>query len=64
MSETAFQRQLKNQSRGYSRDMSPEAIARRLDIVEEMNRVCGELAKARIIGRTEDLRRAQDEVKS
>jgi len=63
MFETALQKQLKNKSRGYSRDMSPEAIAQRLDIVTEMNRVCGDLGKARVIGRIADLEAAEKDVK-
>jgi len=60
MSETAFQNHLKNKSRGYSRDMSAEAIARRLDVVEEMNRACDELGKAKFLGRVEELEKKKD----
>ncbi len=50
---------MKNASRGYSRDMSPPAINRRLDIVVELNRLCEWLGKGRPIGRVEDLKKVE-----
>ena len=38
---------LKNASRNWSVDMSPEAISRRLDTVDELNRLCSWLGTAR-----------------
>lgn len=42
--------EMKRRSRGISDDMSPDAIARRLDIVNELHRVWQTLRQARRIG--------------
>ncbi len=55
MSKSLTPKQMKNKARGWSRDMSPKAVMRRLEIVSEMNELCGWLGKAKILGRTEDL---------
>lgn len=44
---------MKNRSRNYSRDMSPEAITRRLDTVVELNELCEWLGKGKRIGKVE-----------
>ena len=36
----------KARARGFSRDMSPKAISRRLKIVAELNKLCEHLSKA------------------
>ena len=41
--------QLKNRSRNWSVDMSPQAILKRLDTVDELNRLCEWLGKAKPI---------------
>ncbi len=46
--------EMKRRSRGWSTDMSGEAIARRVDIVSELRAVGLWLAKARRIGRVEE----------
>ncbi len=43
----------KSKSRGISRDMSPEAISRRLDILVELHEVARALANAKRIGKAE-----------
>lgn len=43
----------KDRSRGRGGDMSPEMIARRLDIVSELREWCALLATAREVGRKE-----------
>ena len=48
-SEQWFQ-QAKSQSRGVSCDMSPEAILRRLDIVDEMRELAKDLQNAKRLG--------------
>jgi hypothetical protein len=48
-SEHQFQ-QAKSQSRGVSCDMSPEAILRRLDIVDELRELAKELQNAKRLG--------------
>jgi len=40
------QEDVKNRSRGVSRDMSPEAIARRLDIASQLHELAKSLGKA------------------
>ncbi len=45
----------KAHARGFSNDMSPEAISRRLEIVGELNRLCEYLGKATPITRKENL---------
>jgi hypothetical protein len=48
-SEHRFQ-QAKSQSRGVSCDMSPEAIPRRLDIVDELRELAKDLKNAKRLG--------------
>ena len=48
-SEHRFQ-QAKSQSRGVSCDMSPEAILRRLDIVDELRELAKDLQNAKRLG--------------
>lgn len=43
----------KNRARGYSTDMSPAAISRRLEMVNELNRVCAWLGNAKTLGLVE-----------
>ncbi len=43
----------KSKSRGISRDMSPEAISRRLDILVELHEVAQALANAKRVGKAE-----------
>jgi len=47
--EHRFQ-QAKSQSRGVSCDMSPEAILRRLDIVDELRELAKDLQNAKRLG--------------
>jgi hypothetical protein len=53
MSEELTPSQMKNRSRNYSRDMSPESITRRLDTVVELNELCEWLGKGKKIGTLE-----------
>jgi hypothetical protein len=48
------QRDYKSLSRGISRDMSPDAIARRLKIVADLYGLARTLGKAKNLGRVED----------
>jgi hypothetical protein len=41
--------QLKNRSRNWSVDMSPQAILKRLDTLDELNRLCEWLGKSKPI---------------
>ncbi len=43
----------KSKSRGNSRDMSPEAISKRLDILVELHEVARALASAKCMGKAE-----------
>ena len=43
----------KSKSRGNSRDMSPEAISKRLDILVELHEVATALASAKRLGKAE-----------
>ena len=43
----------KSKSRGISRDMSPEAISKRFDILVELHEVAMALARAKRIGKAE-----------
>ena len=44
---------LKHASRGYSTDMSPEAISRRFEILNQLNEVCAWLGTATDLGPVE-----------
>lgn len=44
---------MKNASRGYSTEMSPEAIARRFEILQQMNELCEWLGSAKPLGAVE-----------
>ena len=48
----------KNLSRGISRDMSPQAIARRLEIANELYEVAVMLSKSRNMGKVKNNKKA------
>jgi hypothetical protein len=48
---------LKDISRGYSNDMSPKAIMKRLEIVDELYQLGKFLSTAKFIGSVEDLKK-------
>jgi len=47
--------ELKSKSRGVSRDMSPEAISRRFDILVELHELASALSSAKRLGRAQAL---------
>ena len=49
----------KDLSRGYSNDMSPKAIMKRLEIVNELYQFGKFLSSAKWIGRVEDLKKQE-----
>jgi hypothetical protein len=61
MSEELTAMDMKNASRAYSRDMSPEAITRRLDTVVELNELCDWLGSGRKIGKADPGRNSEAE---
>lgn len=50
MSDSPSPTILKNASRGISTDMSPEAIARRFDVLQQLNELCDWLSRAKRLG--------------
>jgi hypothetical protein len=50
---------VKDVSRGYSNDMSPKAIMKRLEIVNELYQFGKFLSTAKFIGRVEDLKKQE-----
>lgn len=50
MNEPLSPSALKNASRGISTDMSPEAIARRFDVLQQLNELCDWLSRAKRLG--------------
>ncbi len=56
--------EMKRVSRGISRDMSPEAIGRRLDIISELFDLTSWLSKAKYVGKVEELKQRSTDTRT